>query len=95
MAAEAVVSTKCRESTWSLLRRAADRRCEPLLDLTDRALRPFCERIVHGDPEPLGPEGVAAIVTMIARVTGESCEACLNRLISRAVLEEFAWIVCP
>jgi hypothetical protein len=49
------------------------------------------ERYAGG--EPLSREDVAALVCVISRTTGETHEACLNRIVSRGVLEELG-VVC-
>jgi len=52
----------------------------------------YIERRMHvaTAEEPLGHEGVAILVGMIVQKTGETREACLLRLMSRAAMEDFA-----
>jgi hypothetical protein len=73
-------------------KRQAEARQEPLYRYIDRMLRAAVGD--SGPPEPLHPDAVADLVAMIAAVTGEEREACLRRLMSWAVLTEFAWRCC-
>jgi hypothetical protein len=71
------------------VKEAAAKRGESVGRFVDAALRPVCRRVVRGE-EPLSKEAIAGLVSVVAKATGETPEACMDRLLSRAVLEDFA-----